>query len=287
MKPTSKSPEIETALKDLTGIDRVANIEADRCTRCHGPATGFRDALSEKEYTISGFCQKCQDETFGGGDVDTFDFDREQRLVELNQPAPQCYQPTENDYVIGRQPMISARGSAESRRYYRYLGKSGRTWLVADQPNAAANIYVEGGPDSRGFGGSTLTFPLVDGSEIKLKGPWHANSDSLFADTGVDVRDRHYTFVVISRRRESGPHLETICVDVLYKDNEPQLGSFHRGDELARQWAREINASVHLYSDSEGGSSSQFVKPDQTFYWEKDAGAATDLSSAQDAIVHS
>lgn len=250
MKPTDKSPEIP---KDAIGIDRVANIEANRCTWCHGPATAFRDALSEKEYTISGFCQKCQDQTFGGG--------------------------------IGRQPMISGRGSAESRRYRKYLGKSGRTWLVADQPNPAANIYVEGGPNSRGFGGSTLTFPLVDGGEVSLKGPWHTNSDALFADTGVDVRDKHYTFVVISRRRESGPIFETICVDVLYRDEEPQLGSFHRGDLLARQWAREIGAPVHLYSSSEGGSSSGFVKPDQTFYWEKDASAATDLSAAQDAIV--
>lgn len=25
----------------------------------------FRDKLSEKEYTISGLCQKCQDKTFG------------------------------------------------------------------------------------------------------------------------------------------------------------------------------------------------------------------------------
>ena len=25
----------------------------------------FRDALSRKEFTISGMCQKCQDETFG------------------------------------------------------------------------------------------------------------------------------------------------------------------------------------------------------------------------------
>lgn len=25
----------------------------------------FKDALSKKEYSISGFCQKCQDDTFG------------------------------------------------------------------------------------------------------------------------------------------------------------------------------------------------------------------------------
>lgn len=29
--------------------------------------SSFRDDLSRKEFGISGFCQKCQDDTFGGG----------------------------------------------------------------------------------------------------------------------------------------------------------------------------------------------------------------------------
>ena len=35
------------------------------CTTCPNPATDFRDALSQKEYRISGMCQNCQDKTFG------------------------------------------------------------------------------------------------------------------------------------------------------------------------------------------------------------------------------
>ena len=31
---------------------------------CGGPAKEFKDLLSQKEYTISGLCQKCQDEVF-------------------------------------------------------------------------------------------------------------------------------------------------------------------------------------------------------------------------------
>lgn len=34
------------------------------CVGCGGPATEFVDAISRKEYTLSTFCQKCQDETF-------------------------------------------------------------------------------------------------------------------------------------------------------------------------------------------------------------------------------
>lgn len=35
------------------------------CPVCRNEITGFRDALSEKEYTISGMCQACQDRVFG------------------------------------------------------------------------------------------------------------------------------------------------------------------------------------------------------------------------------
>jgi hypothetical protein len=277
MKPTEKSPAIDQALTDIFGVDRKGSIEAGQCVFCQAPLTNFRNAISKCEAAISGQCQKCQDEVFGYDEPDT--------PLLPPQPTRQFYTPTDNDFVIQRQQMISGRGSAESRRYHKYLGRSGKTWLVADQPNAAANIYVEGGPNSDGFGGSTLTFSLVDGGEVKLKGPWHANSDSLFADTDIDVRDRHYTYVVIGRRRESGEHYESIIADVLYRDDEPQLGSFHRGDELARQWAREIGAQVFLYSESEGGSSHGPVQPDAVFYWERDEKATTDLSAAQDSIV--
>jgi len=64
-KPTFKSEEMEKTLIKMTGIDRRKCITADICTWCGKPAKNFKDAISEKEYRISGFCQKCQDETFG------------------------------------------------------------------------------------------------------------------------------------------------------------------------------------------------------------------------------
>lgn len=274
MKPTVKSPEIDKTLTDIFGIDRKGSIEAGTCVFCKGPLANFRNAISEREASISGQCQKCQDRIFGYDEPDP------------PKPVREFYTPTENDYVIERQPMVCGSSEAESRKYHKHIGKSGKIWLVADQGDAAANVYVEDGPNSDGFGGRTLTFPLVDGTEVKLKGPWHANSESLFQDTGVDVRDKHYTFVVISRKRESGEFYESIMVDVLYRDDAPQLGSFHRGDVLARQWAREVNAPVFLYSQSKGGSSCGQVKPDAVFYWEKDSNPSI-ASAAQDAIIRS
>lgn len=66
-EPSKKSDEIN-ALIDASnpfGRKRVESIKADVCTWCGKAATEFRDELSRKEYTISGLCQVCQDETFG------------------------------------------------------------------------------------------------------------------------------------------------------------------------------------------------------------------------------
>lgn len=69
MEASEKSPAIEQFLSDMIGQSRVETIESDRCVPapigCGGDASAFRDALSRKEYSISGLCQKCQDEIFG------------------------------------------------------------------------------------------------------------------------------------------------------------------------------------------------------------------------------
>jgi hypothetical protein len=64
MKPTDKHPDIENLLTILSGRNRREAVHEGFCTICGGPATEFKDKLSEKEFTISGMCQKCQDEVF-------------------------------------------------------------------------------------------------------------------------------------------------------------------------------------------------------------------------------
>ena len=49
----------------LTNGQHSKNIEAKVCNSCGKKVEGFRDKLSQKEYGISGFCQKCQDKVFG------------------------------------------------------------------------------------------------------------------------------------------------------------------------------------------------------------------------------
>ena len=60
--PTQKHPQIENFLNDLFG--RSSAIESDVCVCCTYAAFKFRDKISEKEYRISGLCQRCQDDIF-------------------------------------------------------------------------------------------------------------------------------------------------------------------------------------------------------------------------------
>ena len=69
MKATNKAPEIEAFLSSLINspLTREETIEQGICSGCGSDVldTTFRDELSFKEFTISGLCQKCQDDIFG------------------------------------------------------------------------------------------------------------------------------------------------------------------------------------------------------------------------------
>jgi len=66
--PTKKSFAVESYLRNAYGFDRGIHIVANQCVPspigCGGPATTFTDEVSEREYSINGLCQKCQDEIF-------------------------------------------------------------------------------------------------------------------------------------------------------------------------------------------------------------------------------
>ena len=73
--PSWKSDTINGELDLLSqiiwnGKDRQTCIEEGICVTCDEAkgliATSFRDDVSRKEYAISGMCQSCQDEVFGG-----------------------------------------------------------------------------------------------------------------------------------------------------------------------------------------------------------------------------
>ena len=66
--PSKKAPGMDQFLDQFTkatfGRKRHGSIVEDICVCCGGPAKEFKDTLSRKEYSISGMCQRCQDEVF-------------------------------------------------------------------------------------------------------------------------------------------------------------------------------------------------------------------------------
>ena len=68
-QPANKAPKMAQALDKITeslfGRARYDSIKQDICVICGNKVKTFRNEISKKEYTISGMCQGCQDETFG------------------------------------------------------------------------------------------------------------------------------------------------------------------------------------------------------------------------------
>ena len=56
--------QLDNITLDVFGRSRTLALAGRACVTCGKPATEFRDALSVKEYGISGMCQACQDLVF-------------------------------------------------------------------------------------------------------------------------------------------------------------------------------------------------------------------------------
>lgn len=55
-------------LISLKGMTPAQVIAQGICVNCKSAAVEFKDALSRKEYGLSGLCQVCQDKVFGTDD---------------------------------------------------------------------------------------------------------------------------------------------------------------------------------------------------------------------------
>jgi hypothetical protein len=62
-----KSPEMKKMLEEMAGKLFGRSRNEDACVTCGSKSVGpfdFNDLLSEREFSISRMCQKCQDSTF-------------------------------------------------------------------------------------------------------------------------------------------------------------------------------------------------------------------------------
>ena len=157
-------------------------------------------------------------------------------------------------------PMVSASGDAEDRKYRLLFETGGRRWLVADQPEAADNIYADGGPGSQGMAGRTLRFALIDGTTVDFTGPWKTGADALFKATGFDVRNRYLTRGIIALNRQTqGWNKADIFTNVLHYDDAPALGSFDRIKEMAKDFAAKLKCKVWYSVTSKAGGCASWV----------------------------
>lgn len=177
-------------------------------------------------------------------------------------------------------PMISAVSDIEGRLYRLCQRGSGRRWVIADQPGAADNVYADGGPGSEGFGGRTIKFDLVGGGSVEFIGPWKGNADSLFRETGQDVRDTYFTQGIIARERiaAKGFYQPDIYRGVVHHDAEAALGTFDRIPKLAQKLANELGEPLVFAKISKGGGSAGNVSPADGASTRQDGQLRDDLS---------
>jgi hypothetical protein len=64
MKTLQMEKELDKLAEKLFDRSRSLSMFNLECPTCGGSIGKFKDELSEREYRISGMCQKCQDEVF-------------------------------------------------------------------------------------------------------------------------------------------------------------------------------------------------------------------------------
>ena len=178
-----------------------------------------------------------------------------------------------DEIVLRERPQICASAEAESVKYFVHKGKDGKRWLVGDVRDAGNYVYQEGGPGSQGFGGREITFPLVEGGELKLKGPWSLGAKELLQQTGVDVQGTIPARYIICLDRGSRPNYkanwvsDTVFTGILFEDDRDYshkermaLGMEHPGD-MAQRFADALGHSVQLHWDNKGGGCTSPVNP--------------------------
>jgi len=69
--PVPDTSTIQPRPADLLFPDRIPRMKQHICMTCSGKVEGFDTELSQKEFLISGMCQKCQDEVFGASEEDS------------------------------------------------------------------------------------------------------------------------------------------------------------------------------------------------------------------------
>jgi len=257
--------ELFTGYQSERDLER---FEANLCTLCGKKISllGFCSEASVYDYFRNGMCGPCQQAVYGI-DPETFQiaepfFDEESRTHEVRYNLLTL----DDDYIHISQSFANLLYRAMETKeipYYHMIEHGNQIWLYGEIENAGDHVFFKDkrSTKSDGFGGATLTFPLEDGSMMRLQGPWHSNPDSMKAQTGVDLTKRHLTFSIIARQRLHSRRGE-VYNEILGGDDWPVVDEFDFGEKRAKALANNLGEPVGLCTYSVGGSRMGMVKPD-------------------------
>ncbi len=131
------------------------------------------------------------------------------------------------------------------------------TYLIrTDGVNAADSVHTDiHDHHSRGYGGATFRYRLVDGSIYTAKGPWHSSAHKLYNQTDGWFNVSELCFTKVKLSDDDG--------NILYQENDMMLGSFWRGQRAAQQLAVIQDRRIHFDITSSGGGSVGCARPDK------------------------
>lgn len=109
-------------------------------------------------------------------------------------------------------------------------------WYIGKTQNSGDWIFFSSDPFQYG---ETKPSPIkitTEGGVEEVSSLWRSSSEELFLDTGMDLRDKHLTFGVVSEIREIGD-LDIKMEEILHADESPVLGTIDRIDSIAQDLA--------------------------------------------------
>ena len=133
--------------------------------------------------------------------------------------------------IVNLKHILVTRPEIQNKLFRSVVGKNGRTYLYNGNPES---IWVDG--DMEGSGGRTLSYEMMDGDTVSLKGPWNTNPKDLLEQTGIDLTKMSYSFGLVFRTRQEALDFSAgKDVAPVMSDDQWKLGEFDGGEKRMKQ----------------------------------------------------
>ena len=145
-----------------------------------------------------------------------------------------------------------------------------RYYVPCNIENIADNIHYDDNPSNlptdnykgykgfRGYGGREIPFKLEDGTIKIIKGPWHTNSETLYNDIKLDIRNKHLTIGCLFLDRCKS--ILNNFTNVIYVDEEPVIGDYDRIKNMAIEYSKKYKQTIYYYMKSATGGIESYIE---------------------------